>query len=483
MQAVNPFRNRPVRSGPVIVALVVAAACFSFASSLHAQQTDQEATAILTRYSWYFDPNHPQHLVAFSPDGTFIFYRPGASGNLVAIKAYSGKWTISNATVTMINNDGDQCILKPPIDPDLTHAIGSSGPIIVKRTLVTPPPEPSSQAHRIAAETQPLATPPPYVPPETQQQASAVMQAHHDSILFTSSAAGAGGGFVAAMNGGNFLVTDTRAIAALRDGAFKTLDGTAVDGGVPSMAVGEDIFCMSMPSGGTPFDIMQQVDANAAVGDDVVVLGNTQGGVVNTIIGKIVGIGPNLVEVDAPFAAGDSGSPIIHLKSGKVIGVAAYVVSNQYDLTGGETGGQPAIRRLGYRLDTVKGWEQVDWRSFNAQAAAMTRIETVTSDLYDFFRDLQQNKGNIAPGRHTDPLFKNRIDDWIEQKASHPSAEDAAEADATFVSFLKTASQSDIGTMESQPTYDYFRRELGDQKLTRDGIVNAIQQLIQGPGQ
>ena len=75
---------------------------------------------------------------------------------------------------------------------------------------------------------------------------------------------------------------------------------------------------------------MDHVDENASIDDDVVVLGNAEGGgVINTIKGKIVGVGPNLVEVDAAFVPGNSGSPIIHLKTGKVIGVATYLIIAQ----------------------------------------------------------------------------------------------------------------------------------------------------------
>ena len=143
---------------------------------------------------------------------------------------------------------------------------------------------------------------------------------------------------------------------------------------------------------------MKDVDANAAIGDSVVVLGNAEGGgVVNTIIGKIVGIGPNLVEIDAPFVPGNSGSPIVHLKSGKVIGVATYLVTNQYDLSTNQHLKKPVVRRFGYRVDSVKAWQPVNWRLFDLQAAEMENITRLTDDLYDFFRDLDENRGPSHP--------------------------------------------------------------------------------------
>ena len=268
--------------------------------------------------------------------------------------------------------------------------------------------------------------------------------------------------------------------AGIRDAAFKTLDGTVVQGGAPSMAVGEDIFCMVMPPGGKPFEIMKDVDTNAAIGDDVVVLGNAEGGgVVNTLIGKIVGIGPNLVEIDAPFVPGNSGSPIIHLKTGKVIGVATYYTSNQYDITTNLKLKQPVIRRFGYRIDSVKGWQPVNWRVFDGEAVQMDSITSLTDDLYDFFQDLEEHNGVVTPGRHTNPVIKTRIDDWMEAKSHGLSVEDNQEADTNFLSFLKVASQSDVAAAERQPMYDYFERELRDQKAARDQIQQGFEQIIQ----
>jgi hypothetical protein len=109
----------------------------------------------------------------------------------------------------------------------------------------------------------------------------------------------------------------------------------------------------------------------------------------------------------------------------------------------------------------------------------MDNIETLTDDLYDFFRDLDENKGAVTPERHTNPVIKTRIEDWLAAKSHNPSVEDSEEADTNLISFLKIACQSDITTAQRQVTYDYFRRELADQKGVRDQMVAAFQQIIQ----
>jgi hypothetical protein len=314
---------------------------------------------------------------------------------------------------------------------------------------------------------------------DAQQSAARFVQTYHDSLVFVTGTEGAGSGFVAAMGNGNFLVTNVHVAAGIPDAAFKKLDGATVRGGSPSMAVGEDIFCMALPAGGIPLPIMRGVDSNAAIGDEVAVLGNAEGqGVINTIIGKIVGIGPNLVEVDAPFVPGNSGSPIIHLKTGKVIGVATYYVTNEYDVTTSRKLIRPVIRRFGYRLDGVNKWQPVNWGAFWQQRDEMESIEQRTADLYDFFVDLDDNKGAVTPGRHSNPIFKDRIDYWIEVNRGRSTPADRLAATANLISFLKTACESDIAIAQRQITYDYFQRELADQKQYRDAMAKGFEEML-----
>jgi len=74
----------------------------------------------------------------------------------------------------------------------------------------------------------------------------------------------------------------------------------------------------------------------------------------------------------------------------------------------------------------------------------MQGIEKLTDDLYDLYRDMTDNKGAVTPGRHDDTAFKIRLNDWLAEKASHPSPEDAATDGANLFSFLKSTSQADI---------------------------------------
>jgi len=325
------------------------------------------------------------------------------------------------------------------------------------------------------------ATPTPApVSAEAQNTAAEIVRANSNNLVFVTGKEGAGSGFIAKFSGGNYLFTNAHVAAGINDANFKTLGGAVVKGDPASVAVGHDIFCCALPDGGKPLEIMQGVDENARIGDDVVVLGNAEGsGVINTIMGKIVGIGPDLVEIDAQFVPGNSGSPIIHLKTGKVVGVATYLVTRKYDATTHEKMATPEVRRYGYRIDSVKTWQPVNWREFYAEADAMEKVHALTSDLDAFFRDISETHGKVTIEKHTNPVIKSRIAQWQEEKGGDRSVSDREQADASFLSFLKISCKSDITSLQNRLTYDYFQRELVTEQETRTEMSKAFSQIIE----
>ena len=319
-------------------------------------------------------------------------------------------------------------------------------------------------------------------PPHGPYEISELVRDYRKSLVFVTGSNGAGSGFLATIGKANVLVTNAHVAAEVKGAGFKTLDGEEVKLGIPAVAVGHDIFIMQAPPGGKPFQVMTGVDSNASIGDGVVVLGNAEGaGVINSIPGRIVGLGSNLVEVDAPFVPGNSGSPIIHLKTGKVIGVATYLTIKNFDPATKQATRDPVVRRFGYRLDSVKNWQPVDWTAFAAQATEMKRIEALTTDFVRFFNDLAKHH-KVTPGIHTNPAIKSRIDWWESQKRGRLSAQDAAVADQNFVGFLKGAAQADVTAARQYITYDYFQRALAEQQKARNEISDVFATIIKQMG-
>ncbi|MEA3186200.1 MAG: serine protease Do [Chthoniobacter sp.] len=342
----------------------------------------------------------------------------------------------------------------------------------VERGPASPTPKPSAEA-----QASPLPTLPPL--PETQAGSAALIKSYRDSLVFVSGADGAGSGFIASLSGTNFLVTNAHVAAGVKGAAFRTLDGNTVRTGAGAVAVGHDIFRMQLAAGGKPFEIMQNVDENAAIGDDVVVLGNAEGaGVINSLVGKVVGVGPDLVEIDAQFVPGNSGSPIIHLKTGQVIGVATYLIVQDVDPVSGKPNHK--IRRFGYRLDTTKNWQPVNWAVFNTEAATMEKIEALTDALIGVLQDIAAHKGRLNPDQHRNPAIRTAVDNLAQAERSRSlSQRDATQIVQGFFSSLRFVSQTDINDAKRRLTYNFFQRRLADQERVRTQLYQGFDQAVQ----
>lgn len=361
-------------------------------------------------------------------------------------------------------------------------AEGTPAPVVVS----TPPPTPAATPQPVAVATTPApvspekpATPAATPAPRTRVWTpSELVTAFRDSLVFVTGE-GSGSGFIANMGGRQFLITNAHVAAGVRGATFTTLKGTPIKAGPASVAVGHDIFAMEITATGTgtAMEVMREVDSNVSVSDEVVVLGNTEGGgVVTTLPGQIVGIGPNLVEINALFQPGNSGSPIIHMKSGKVIGVASYLTFRKYDPATRQA--DPVTRRFGYRVDSVKTWQPMNWAAFQAQARQMEAVEKLTEDLVAFIKDVAPD-GRVSTGMHTNPAIRSRIDGWLSSKSRFSSAKDSAAADQNFISFLKSASRADVENLRPQLTYDYFQRQLADEERERGEIAQAFDLIIE----
>lgn len=313
--------------------------------------------------------------------------------------------------------------------------------------------------------------------PEMQAAAAELVKTQRNNLVFVSGTDGSGSGFLAKYGTRTFLLTNAHVAAGVRGAGFRTLQGDKVQIGVASVAVGHDIFLMQATAPNPPLEIMTGVEENTSIGDEIVVLGNAEGaGVINTITGRIVGVGPNLIEVDAPFKPGNSGSPIIHLKSGKVIGAATYLTIRDVDSATHQPMREPIVRRFGYRIDSVKNWQPVQWPSFFAQQAELEKIEALTEDLIKFLNDLKD--GQVSSNLHTNPAIKTRIDAWLAAKTRGLSQRDRLSVDQNFLSFLKVTCQSDITAARSRMTYDYFLRALREQEQQRAQIADVFDRIV-----
>ena len=131
----------------------------------------------------------------------------------------------------------------------------------------------------------------------------------------------AGSGFIVRDGGRPYLFTNAHVVQRGAVIAHR-LDGTRLMLGPRDEAVGRDMVRFALDESMPAFDLAAGVPD---IGDPVVVLGNSDGrGVVTEIRGKVIGVGPREIEVDAAFVIGNSGSPVLD-RNGRVIGIATYL--------------------------------------------------------------------------------------------------------------------------------------------------------------
>ena len=365
----------------------------------------------------------------------------------------------------------------------------------------TPFPAPSATPAATAATATPAAAAAPTaaaVVAPTPLPTGEIIQRAQGSLVIVEGREGAGSGFLCEMDQQKFLVTNAHVLAGNTGINFTRLDGSQLRVGAAGSAVGHDVVRLAVAPELPAFTLLEQVNENLLVGDQVLVLGNEKGArVITPVSGKVVGIGPNLVEVDAPFQPGNSGSPIIQVRTGKVVGIATYVRRERDE--DAERNRPPAarafdprygwsvapspppiikLRRFGYRLDSVRTWQPVAWPEFMAEAAMMKKVDALTENIGALIKDLGDRHGRLSTAMHYDPAIQQPVQDYFEAMGHRPSPEDALAARQHLLDSLRRVCLGDLTDVRSRLRYDYFQQDAVEAQRTRDGLAKAFDEAL-----
>lgn len=304
-------------------------------------------------------------------------------------------------------------------------------------------------------------------------RAADLLRQYGSDLVFVSGKSAAASGFIAQYKNRKFFITSAHVLADMGYLSLETLDRKPleVQPDAAEAAIGHDLIAIPVKAEGDGIPTIEKVDTDVAVGDAVVVFGNAlAGGVVNPIQGKVVGLGPRIVEVSAQFEPGSSGGPIIHLRSGKVICVATYVTRAE------KISGEEATRRFGYRLDTVTAWQHVDYRRFKYESDVLDAVHKMTCQLEDAVEDVTQELPDQTPHvvevdghevvvppkqvtlRHEydSPLIRGAVVNYLNAAlAKTVNMDDAA---VVLFDSLNTASLNNLTAAAPLFTYDFFQR-------------------------
>ncbi|HEX4083376.1 MAG TPA: serine protease [Chthoniobacteraceae bacterium] len=298
-------------------------------------------------------------------------------------------------------------------------------------------------------------------------------------LLIADGSKGEGSGCLIDYQGHTLIVTNAHIISEIGGAKFRELDSTEVPpASAFAFADGADLAVAAQTTAAHGLELAN-VDKEVAVGDDVIVLGNSLGADVATkITGKVTGIGPNLVEVDAKFVEGNSGSPIIQVKSGKVIGIATFAERPRVTALSGDSQYSSEWRRFGYRLDTVRLWQHPSPQQFAVESETYESVHKKTLSLIALAEDLSNGHIVLAKYEAPDNPLRQIVTDYLESASGlNKTSLVPGDARMQFVHGIVFEIDSDTRVLRQQDFTWFHWHMLQMEFETRKELKKAFQRV------
>lgn len=332
----------------------------------------------------------------------------------------------------------------------------------------TPAPPPAPKTTPTPASPKPGAVAARGADPVVEEQL--LTPAQMEAIVLVEGDSGVGSGFIARIREVDFVVTNLHVIGGNEKVRVTTVRGAPIKVGGMFGAVGRDIALLRIEDGGklSALPIAEDPLKTAKLGDKVAVVGNRRGGGVATQVSGVVrGIGPDKVEVDAPFQPGNSGSPIVHVATGEVLGLATYSQTRRLDLLDGPAnagGGAGAgvkaeetkteQRWFGYRADSVAKWEAIDLAKWREQA---NRIAAFEADSEAIYHAMNGRFGEAS----ANPRVRLLIDRLEERYQRMGASQTVVMQEVNeFFRGLRALAETGTKDLKTGDYYDFFRSSL-----------------------
>ncbi len=218
-----------------------------------------------------------------------------------------------------------------------------------------------------------------------------------ESLMIVQGKKGSGSGFITQLGGKKVAITNIHVVLGNTDIKFLDCHDNRLRIDKVYFAHDRDITVLCLDESDThPVIPIQQDVSTCRSGSKVLVAGNSQGaGVVTRIPGTLKGIGPKVLEVNAKFVQGNSGSPIII--DGKVVGVATFAVKAQENWVNKGTGFEK-VRRFGTRIDTlnIKKLQRFKPKIYNSDLKLYNDLKRANETCIKIFNDFQNNKYHLS---------------------------------------------------------------------------------------
>jgi hypothetical protein len=174
-------------------------------------------------------------------------------------------------------------------------------------------------------------------------------------------------------------------------------------------------------------ELARNLDTTVQTGDDILASGNSEGGGVTLDTpGKVLGIGPDRIEISNPIYHGNSGGPVVDQGSGQVLGVVTYAMRRPpSDWGDAASRANPDsaitsdVRYFALRVDTVPQWQPYDMDQFARQAAFLKNFEENSRCLDSILNGVRNEKAGLASKGAPDSKYYLRNPELVSKVGDH----------------------------------------------------------------
>jgi hypothetical protein len=190
------------------------------------------------------------------------------------------------------------------------------------------------------------------------------------ALVFVETGVGRASAFIAAQGEKTYLFSNQHNFMGANKLELRAMNGALLEFKTFEFSRTRDLVRFELdPAQLHGIGVLGLADQSPTIGQSIVVYGNSAGGNVATELkGKVLGVGPSDIEVDADIVPGNSGSPIL-AQDGGVLGVATYIT---FELKFAKNDRRKQsykgtrfddARRYGVRIP-ADGWVEVNMRNF-----------------------------------------------------------------------------------------------------------------------
>ena len=304
----------------------------------------------------------------------------------------------------------------------------------------------------------------------SQDQAHAVVLIKGDN--------GEGTGFLAKVNNAPVVFTNQHVLANNPNLKITTCTGAAVEMVSYKGATDRDLAMIAVKDAGFSYLALAPDLTAVATGDDTITPGNSEGGeVMLNTGGKVLGIGPDRIEISNPIYHGNSGGPVVDGKTHQVIAVVAMAMKventdalDKASFASRDSAIRGDMRYFGLRVDNVPSWEDLDWKNFQGETAFLDKFDMRSRSLDSFLN---------SPTTDNQPVKKKKKKQ--QQAAPAPAPTDNSDLAKLWLqdsALVKANDQFDDQTSGSADTaqqLDALRELLGNIVYAANADVNTVQ--------